>query len=214
MTRSRPSGSHDGASAIDSGRAELAESVRRLVAAVTTGTTAARDLAAAKDLVDAALAALGPLPDLAAHRAETEAGRRPTRDPFASPENPLAPPLRELPSEAGAYIARFTLSPAYEGPPGRVHGGVITGILDHASGFALHSLGTVAVSVSLSIDLHHPTPYGEPLTVAARVDERNGRKIWVDAEISTADGQVTASCRTLMLQLREVPVWAQRGAED
>jgi len=187
---------------------ELADSVRRLIDATNTSAPSSRDLAAAKELVDAALAVLGPLPSVAAHRSETEAGRRRTLNPFGSPENPLAPPLLELPSAPGEYVAEFVLSPAYEGPPGRVHGGVVTGILDHASGFALRSLDVLAVSVSLTINLHHATPYGEPLAVTARVKERDGSKIWVNAAISTADGRVTASCRTLMIRLREAPTWA------
>ncbi|MFV2179672.1 PaaI family thioesterase [Actinomadura sp. LOL_016] len=195
-------------------RYELAESIRRLIVATTTGGASGDDLAAAYDLVEAAAAMLGPLPSAMAHRSTTEQGHRPTLDPFGSADNPLAPPLWERPSAAGEYIAEFVLSPAYEGPPGRVHGGVVTGILDHACGFAPRSLGIVAVSVSLAIDLHRATPYAEPLTVAARVDERDGRKIWVDAQISTAAGEVTASCRTLMLELRETPAWAQAVHRD
>lgn len=208
MSSARIGGSGDAA---NSGRerAELAESVRRLIAATTISTAPDRDLAAAKDLVEAATAALGPLPSVAAHRAETEAGVRPTLNPFGSVENPLAPPLVELPAAPGEYLAELVLSPAYEGPPGRVHGGVVTGILDHASGFSLRSLEILAVSVSLTVDLHHATPYDEPLTVTARVDGRDGRKIWVDAQVVAADGRVTASSRTLMVQLPEAPGWAQ-----
>ena len=191
------------------GRVELADSVRRLIAAAATTSASASDLAVARDLAEAAAAALAPAPSAAEHRCRTEAGSRATVNPFGSAENPLAPPLRQLPSARGEYVAEFTLSPAYEGPPGRAHGGIIAGILDHASGFAVASLDILAVTVSLTVNLHQATPYGEPLTVKAQAGERDGRKVWVDAAISTTDGEVTASCRALMLQLREMPAWAR-----
>ena len=203
---SAPPPSHP-AEPVAAGRLDLAESIRRLIVAATTGSASAHELAAARDLVVAATSALGWVPTVDGHRAETESGRRPSVNPFGSAENPLAPPLREVRSEDGEYVAELALSPAYEGPPGRVHGGVVTGILDHASGFALRSLGVLAVSVSLTISLHEPTPYGVPLVVNARVSEREGRKIWVDASLSTAAGHRTASCRTLMIELLEAPAW-------
>jgi acyl-coenzyme A thioesterase PaaI-like protein len=206
MTDAQPD---DRAPARSAARADLAGSVRRLIEATTTGSTSEPGLAAAKNLVDAAITALGAAPDLTAHRVEVEAGLRPTLNPFGSVENPLAPPLIELDAEPGEFVAQCVLSSAYEGPPGRVHGGVVTGILDHASGHALRAVRILAVSVSLRIDLHHPTPYGEPLIVSARIGEREGRKIWVDASIATSQGLVTASSRTLMLELREAPAWAQ-----
>lgn len=192
----------------DDARVELADAVRRLIAVVTTASAGAAGLDAARERVEAAIAALGPTPSATVHRAETESGRRRIVNPFDSPENPLAPPLRPVRCTDGEYVAEITLSPAYEGPPGRVHGGIVTGILDHASGFALAGLKIIAMSVSLTIELHDATPYGEPLTVTARMTEREGRRIWVEATLATADGQVTASCRTLMVELREPPAWA------
>lgn len=188
-------------------RAELADSLRRLIAATTTASADA-DFRAARDHVDAALAALGAVPSADDHRLETERGRRHTLNPFDSAENPLAPPLRVVRSAGGEYTAEFTLSPAYEGPPGRAHGGVVAGVLDHACGFALRSQGIIALSVSLQITLHEATPYGEALTVTARVGEREGRKIWVNASLAAADGRAIASCRTLMIELATPPEWA------
>jgi acyl-coenzyme A thioesterase PaaI-like protein len=192
----------------EAARVSLADAARQLIVAVTTAGTSVPELVVAREFVEAAVAALGPIPTVAAHRAATEAGHRRTANPFDSPLNPLAPPLRPLPSAPGEYLAEVILSPAYEGPPGRVHGGVVTGILDHVCGFALRALGIVAMSVSLQLDLLGPTPYGEPLRVTARVDHREGRKIWVEAALFRAGGDVLATCRTLMIELREPPAWA------
>jgi acyl-coenzyme A thioesterase PaaI-like protein len=191
----------------DEARTVLADSLRHLIAATTTAGADA-DFRAARDHVDAALAALGAVPSVDDHRLETQGGRRPTLNPFDSAGNPLAPPLRVTRSAGGEYTAEFTLSPAYEGPPGRAHGGVVAGILDHASGFALRSEGIIALSVSLEISLRDATPYGEVLTVTARAGEREGRKIWVNASLAAADGREIASCRTLMIELAAPPEWA------
>jgi acyl-coenzyme A thioesterase PaaI-like protein len=190
-------------------RVALAESLRRLISATATCTASPADLATARDLVDAATAALGPSPTAEEHSTTTTAGDRRTVNPYDSPENPLAPPLRVIPSAEDEYAAELTLSPAYEGPPGRVHGGVVAGILDHASGFALKDLGIVAMSVSLTIDLHDATPYAQPLVVRARLAERDGRKIWVETTLATSDGHTTATCRTLMIELADPPAWVK-----
>jgi hypothetical protein len=44
--------------------------------------------------------------------------------------------------------------------------------------------------------------------VPARIDQREGRKIWVNATLATAYGHVTASCRTLVIELAAPPEWA------
>lgn len=201
------SASPPGGESASGARAALADSLRRLIAATATAGADA-DFRAARDHVDAALAALGVVPSAGDHRLETEGGRRPTLNPFDSAGNPLAPPLRVIREAGGEYVAEFTLSPAYEGPPGRVHGGVVAGVLDHASGFALRSEGIIALSVSLEISLDDATPYGEALTVTARAGEREGRKIWVNASLAAAGGRVIASCRALMIELADPPAWA------
>ena len=42
----------------------------------------------------------------------------------------------------------------------------------------------------------------------ARIDQREGRRIWVNASLATAYGHVTASYRTLVIELAAPPEWA------
>jgi len=50
---------------------------------------------------------------------------------------------------------------------------------------------------------------GEPPDSASRpIDQRDGRKIWVNATLATAYGHVTAFCRTLVIELAAPPEWA------
>ncbi|WP_206490176.1 PaaI family thioesterase [Rhodococcus sp. KRD162] len=184
-------------------RAELAARIRTLLDAVVCVEMDREAFVEAGALVEKACAALGPPPSVTDHRREMERGMRMSINPYDSSGNPIAPPLHVTSNVGGSYEADFSLSVAYEGPPGRVHGGVVAGILDHACGFAVRSLGIAALSVSLQVDLEDATPYGEPLTVRTRVAERDGRKLWVTGEVATAADHVTARCRTLMLALRK-----------
>src|ERR1700761_929065 len=45
--------------------------------------------------------------------------------------NPVAPPLIAHRDAGGLVWSEFVLGPAYEGPPGNVHGGVCALVLDH-----------------------------------------------------------------------------------
>ncbi|MCK5754643.1 MAG: PaaI family thioesterase [Mycobacterium sp.] len=180
-------------------RVELADRLRALHESAVTNDADDATFRRAAALIDQALDVLGDGRSAAEHRAWiTQTGAR-SANPYDSAENPTAAPLYVVDNSGGLYTAQFTLSPVFEGPPGRVHGGVVAGILDHASGFAVHSLDIPAMSVSITVDLRDATPYGEPLTVTARVGDSSGRKMWVDGAVSTADGRVTATCRTLMI---------------
>jgi len=44
--------------------------------------------------------------------------------------------------------------------------------------------------------------------VPARIAQREGREIWVNATLATAYGHVTVSCRTLVIELAAPPEWA------
>ena len=86
----------------------------------------------------------------------------------------------------------MTLGAAYEGGPGLVHGGVLSLMFDHAMGTAVFVAGHAAMTVSLEVRYRAPTPLETPLRVSAWVDRREGRKVFVGAEVSLA-GEVTAS---------------------
>jgi acyl-coenzyme A thioesterase PaaI-like protein len=209
MSMSDKPAAEEGAHALGPAHHQLAENVRQLITAVATTEETDQALARAARLVREATSIIDTLSSVEDHRLATESGLRPIVNPFDSPTNPLAPPLQTSSrQEPGEYSAEVTLSPAYAGPPGRVHGGVVTGILDHASGFAVATLGVVAMSVSLEINLHDATPYGEPLVVSARVADHDGRKIWVEATLATAGGHITASAKTLLITPLAVPSWA------
>ncbi|MHA3684422.1 PaaI family thioesterase [Leucobacter sp. HY1910] len=124
------------------------------------------------------------------------------RSPVTGALNPQAPPLTTVTGE-GRASAKVTLGLAYQGPPGRVHGGWVATLLDHLMGTAA---GTVATSWiftrSLTVDYDHGTPLFTELDVQAWVAENDGRKMWVEGSIA-AEGKIVVRARGLWLGPRE-----------
>lgn len=85
-------------------------------------------------------------------------------------------------------VAFTTLGPAFEGAPGRAHGGVIGAILDETMGFVLPIIGQMAYTANLNIDYVAPAPLGVEITFTARLRDRADRKLWIEAVGESADG--------------------------
>jgi acyl-coenzyme A thioesterase PaaI-like protein len=85
-------------------------------------------------------------------------------------------------------VATTVLGPAFEGAPGRAHGGVIGAILDETMGFVLPIIGVAAYTANLNIDYLAPAPVEQELTFTARLRDRADRKLWIEATGESADG--------------------------
>lgn len=100
--------------------------------------------------------------------------------------------------EGDEAVARVTLGPAFEGAPGRAHGGVVAGILDDVLGNILTVIEQPAFTAELTIRYHAPMLIGVELETRARLVRREGRKIWIEGETSH-DGHVVASASGLFI---------------
>jgi acyl-coenzyme A thioesterase PaaI-like protein len=100
--------------------------------------------------------------------------------------NPMGVAAR-LWREGDEGVLQTTLGPAFEGAPGRAHGGIVASLIDEAMGIALSVTATPAFTGRLGVTYRGPTPIGEPLEVRARVTEIRGRKITITAELRTPD---------------------------
>jgi acyl-coenzyme A thioesterase PaaI-like protein len=76
-----------------------------------------------------------------------------------------------------------TLGQAFEGAPGRAHGGVVAALIDEIMGLALSVTGTLAFTGQLAVTYRAPTPLGVLLTARARLSHRNARKLTITAEL-------------------------------
>jgi acyl-coenzyme A thioesterase PaaI-like protein len=198
-----------GGSEPDGPREHLAASLRRLLdaAVVTTTddetietlTTAIDTLAAQLEGPDGELlGASMPWPD------SFEEMARGTRayNPVTGAANPLAPPLRTYKLDDGTIVSEVVMRPIHEGPPGQVHGGWIAAVLDQLLGMANTVSTTGGMTAELTIRYRRATPLGVPLTVRARMDSSDGRRMYASGEIE-ADGVVTVEAKGLFIKPSE-----------
>lgn len=114
-----------------------------------------------------------------------------------SDHNPIIPPLR-LTVEGTQASGTVQVGSSFMGPPGRVHGGVLATIVDHAMGLLVSVAARASVTARLEMNYVGGAPIGEELFVEARIDEQVGRKTWVEAEISW-QGTVCVRARGLFV---------------
>lgn len=95
----------------------------------------------------------------------------------------------------GVLTSEFTLNEAQQGPPGYAHGGSSAAILDEAMGLVVWAAGHKVAAVNLEVNYHKPLPLHQPLTVEARITQKDERKIFSAGEIRLADSTVAVSGR-------------------
>lgn len=90
----------------------------------------------------------------------------------------------EVRRQGDEVVASFVLGAAHEGAPDRSHGGIVAMAFDDVLGFVLTVLGQPAYTGELRIRYEAPTPLHVPLTMRARLDRRDGRKLHLSAELA------------------------------
>lgn len=109
-------------------------------------------------------------------------------------------------------LARFTAGSIHQGYPGRLHGGIASGILDEVIGRAINSgsedgAPTIwGVAVSLAARFEQPVPLEVPLTARGRISRDRSRIFDGTGEIYLPDGSVavTAEARYFKLSLQQI----------
>jgi hypothetical protein len=114
--------------------------------------------------------------------------------------NPLALPVR-MTWEPPLAIGHARFGSAYEGPPGCVHGGVISGVFDQVFNVANMQNGVAGPTANLSIDYRSPTPLSRDLVFEGFVDRVEGRKVFTRGRV-VHDGQVTAEAQGLFIRMQ------------
>ncbi|MFO1128194.1 MAG: PaaI family thioesterase [Rhodospirillales bacterium] len=118
--------------------------------------------------------------------------------------------------EGDDVIARFTPAPKYSGGfPDHVYGGMIASLLDchgaaSAAAFTYRAQNREPgdggdpirfVTASLKVDYLRPTPIGIELILNGKLRSIDGRKVWVDLQL-TADGVTCAKGEMLAILIR------------
>lgn len=182
----------------------LAAAARELVDACVMSDVDEGEVRAARADIESAVARLN------ASRREKSLGlthspagrRRPWGNPVIGLRNPAAPPLEVTSTPDGRAESTFHCGAAFEGPPGLVHGGVVSMLLDQVLGHAVGAGGRPGMTGTLTIVYRQGTPLGD-LQARAWVDRREGAKTWAKGHIIGPDG-ITAEAEGVFILPRAV----------
>ena len=92
-----------------------------------------------------------------------------------SPEHPFGFHLR-FAKDGDEVVTHFTPGAQYQGPPGIMHGGLVTTLADEIGAWAVIALlGRFGFTASLAAKLHKPVRIGVPLEGRGRIARDAGR---------------------------------------
>lgn len=105
-----------------------------------------------------------------------------------SPEHPFGFHLR-FAKDGTEVVTHFTPGDAYQGPPGIMHGGLVTTLADEIGAWALIGLlGRFGFTASVTAKLHRPVRIGVPVEGRARII-RDARRVAQVAVTITQEGE-------------------------
>lgn len=102
----------------------------------------------------------------------------------------------ELWRDGDLAIMEVTLGKAFEGAPGRAHGGVVAALIDETMGVVLGIAEVLAFTAQLDITYRAPTPIGHPIRVTAWLTKHEGRKLSIEAKVE--DGETLIASATAL----------------
>jgi uncharacterized protein (TIGR00369 family) len=111
-------------------------------------------------------------------------------------KNSLGLKSRFYETENNELVALFTPGEEHQSYPGRVHGGVVSAVLDEVM-FRAASVGKPeeiwGVTIDLSLKYRKPLPLNEELKAVARVTSENSRMFEATGEIYLPTGELAVS---------------------
>lgn len=115
----------------------------------------------------------------------------------AGPANPTSVDIspRMVPGGAEADVV---FGPAFEGAPGRVHGGMVAAVFDDLLGAAMAGTRSIGFTGRLTVHYRAPVPVETEIAFALRTGEREGRKLHVHGDARLGD-RVLATADALMI---------------
>jgi acyl-coenzyme A thioesterase PaaI-like protein len=185
--------------------AGLVTRVRALIEATVASAPSPEAIAAACEAVERAVGALGrfvPTPRPPRYPARADLSDPTTLmpyDPVVGPLSPLAPPIL-FRWEDGKAIGRVRFGPAYEGPPGCVHGGIIAAGFDQVFNVANVMSGIVGPTAQLTVRYRRPTPLAADVVFEGWQERTEGRRIHTAGRLRNGD-VVTAEAEGVFVQL-------------
>jgi acyl-coenzyme A thioesterase PaaI-like protein len=116
----------------------------------------------------------------------------------SGPFNPMGIAI-EVRREGDEAVAAVQLGPAFEGAPGRSHGGIVAAVFDDVLGYLLTLRQEPGFTGELTVRYLAPTPIRQALEFRAWVVERDGRKLRTEAVATAGDEVVARAHATFVL---------------
>lgn len=116
--------------------------------------------------------------------------------------HPLLPPWTVTESGPDGITMAGHFTKSHVGGNNVVHGGMIPLLYDWLVGMLVSSSGIRPTRTAfLHVDYRSVTPIDEPLTARGRITDIDGRKIFVSATMTAADGTLLSEANGLMVRL-------------
>ncbi|MHB8593661.1 MAG: PaaI family thioesterase [Acidimicrobiales bacterium] len=115
----------------------------------------------------------------------------------SGPANPMGMAAR-VRREGDDAVLSTALGAAFEGAPGRAHGGAVAALFDEVMGFVLSIERTPAYTGRLAVTYRAPTELEEQLELRARLKRRDGRKLYMVGE-ARQNGRIVAEAEALFI---------------
>lgn len=184
----------------------LTESLRKLISAGLHTEVDEETVREAQERVEAVTALLESKQRTVTTTLRHEGTGRPLAwaNPAVGLRNAIAPPMVIHHEEDGKCWSEFTLSGAYEGPPGWVHGGICALVLDHLLGEAAsEGLTQPKFTGTISLRYLRGTPLGR-LRAEAFVERSEGVKTFARGYLIDPEGP-TVEAEGIFIR----PAWAR-----
>jgi acyl-coenzyme A thioesterase PaaI-like protein len=116
--------------------------------------------------------------------------------------HPLMPPWNVTESGPDGVTMQGHFTRAHVGGNSAVHGGMIPLFYDWLFGMVVSTAGVPPTRTAyLHVDYRSITPIDQPLTARGHITEIDGRKIFISATMTAADGTLLSQASGLMVRL-------------
>lgn len=134
---------------------------------------------------------------------EYGAGNSLSYRPVSGNCNAVSPQMQYFQDNDKKLFGKVTFGPAYEGPPGLVHGGYIAACMDEMFGIAVsHSdIKEPCMTGTLKVIYRAPVPLQQEITYTGWVEREEGRKVFAKCTVTDSNHNLCCEGEAIFLKI-------------